>query len=143
VYPQLIVRIGVGLDRLSRPLPLSDDHDQGGESRQVRFIDRGSNRHGMWHSDLIERAWVKSPGLPIGTDRTRPGAAPAPSMTGATANLLAAGRDDQCPTTGMRIGPGQRLADAYLEANLPVVRRRLYQGGIRLATLLNDVWPAD
>jgi hypothetical protein len=37
----------------------------------------------------------------------------------------------------MRIRPGARLADAYL----PIVRRRLYQAGLRLATLLNVVWP--
>ena len=30
--------------------------------------------------------------------------------------------------------------DAYLEANLPVVRRRLYQGAVRLAMVLNDVF---
>jgi hypothetical protein len=27
--------------------------------------------------------------------------------------------------------------DAYQDANLPVVRRRLYLGGVRLATVLN------
>jgi hypothetical protein len=41
----------------------------------------------------------------------------------------------------MRIKPGTKLADAYQEANLPVVRRRLYQAGIRLAMVLNEVWP--
>jgi hypothetical protein len=43
----------------------------------------------------------------------------------------------------MRIKPGQALADAYQPANLPVVRRRIYQGGIRLAMLLNGIWPGD
>jgi hypothetical protein len=28
--------------------------------------------------------------------------------------------------------------DAYQEANLPVVRRRLYQCGMRLASVLNE-----
>jgi hypothetical protein len=61
----------------------------------------------------------------------------------ATESLLAARGDSQDPATGERIGPGQRLADAYLAGNLPVVRRRIYQGGIRLATLLNGIWPAE
>jgi hypothetical protein len=56
---------------------------------------------------------------------------------------LAARGAYQDPATGERIGPGQSLADAYQAANLPVVRCRLDQGGIRLAILLNDVWAAD
>jgi hypothetical protein len=40
----------------------------------------------------------------------------------------------------MRIKPGQKLADSYREANLPVVRRRLYQAGVRLARVLNDAF---
>jgi hypothetical protein len=31
--------------------------------------------------------------------------------------------------------------DAYQEANLPVVRRRLYLGGVRLAMVLNEAFP--
>jgi hypothetical protein len=33
------------------------------------------------------------------------------------------------PQTGERIKFGKKLSDAYLNANLPVVRRRLYQAG--------------
>jgi hypothetical protein len=42
------------------------------------------------------------------------------------------------PETGLRIVSGQKLFDAYLVANLPVVRRRLYQAGVRLAMVLNE-----
>jgi hypothetical protein len=59
----------------------------------------------------------------------------------ATESLLAAREAYQDPATGMRIRPGARLGDAYQDANLPTVRRRLYQAGVRLATVLNDVWP--
>jgi hypothetical protein len=30
-----------------------------------------------------------------------------------------------------------------MKANLPVVRCRLYQGGVRLAKVLNDAFPED
>jgi hypothetical protein len=43
----------------------------------------------------------------------------------------------------MRIKAGARLAEAYQEANLPVVRMRLYQGGMRLASVLNELWPEE
>jgi hypothetical protein len=35
---------------------------------------------------------------------------------------------------------GEKLGDAYANANMPVVRRRLYQAGARLATVLNGAF---
>jgi hypothetical protein len=43
------------------------------------------------------------------------------------------------PETGALIKPGRRLGDEYQAENLPVVRRRLYQGGVRLAMVLNEI----
>jgi S1/P1 Nuclease len=59
----------------------------------------------------------------------------------ATESLLAARQAYQVPETGKRIKSGQKLGDVYLEANLPVVRRRLYQAGVRLALVLNEAFP--
>jgi len=42
------------------------------------------------------------------------------------------------PGTDKRPKPGQKLSDAYMKANLLVVRQRLYQGGIRLASILSE-----
>jgi nuclease S1 len=61
----------------------------------------------------------------------------------ATESLLAARQAYQDPATGRRIKSGTRLGDAYQEAGLPVAKRRLYQAGMRLAMLLNEVFPAD
>jgi hypothetical protein len=61
----------------------------------------------------------------------------------ATESLLAARVAYQDPATGMRIRPGARLGAAYQESSLPVFRRRLYQAGIRLATLLNASFPEE
>ncbi len=61
----------------------------------------------------------------------------------ATESLLAARQAYQVPETGERLKSGQKLGDAYLEANLPVVRRRLYQGGVRLAMVLNEAFPGE
>jgi nuclease S1 len=58
----------------------------------------------------------------------------------ATESLLAARQAYQVPGTDRRIKPGEKLGDTYLAANLPVVRRRLYQGGVRLAMVLNDAF---
>jgi hypothetical protein len=42
-----------------------------------------------------------------------------------------------------RIKPGAKLADAYLEKSLPVVRRRLYLAGVRLAGVLNEAFAGE
>jgi hypothetical protein len=61
----------------------------------------------------------------------------------ATESLLVARQAYQVPETGKRLKPGQKLADAYLEANLPVVRRWLYQAGVRLAWVLNGAFSGE
>jgi hypothetical protein len=61
----------------------------------------------------------------------------------ATESLLAARGAYVMPETGALIKPGRKLGDEYQAANLPVVRRRLFEGGVRLAMVLNEVWPRD
>jgi S1/P1 Nuclease len=55
----------------------------------------------------------------------------------ATESLWAAKEAYQVPETGKRLKSGQKLGDAYLKANMPVLRQRLYEGGVRTAILLN------
>jgi hypothetical protein len=57
-----------------------------------------------------------------------------------TDRILAARHPCQVPETGKRLKPGQKLGDAYLNANLTMVRRRLYQGGMRLAMVLIETF---
>ena len=59
----------------------------------------------------------------------------------ATESLVAVHQAYQDPATGKRLRPGQKLANAYLEANLPVVHQRLYQAGVRLAWVLIGAFP--
>jgi hypothetical protein len=61
----------------------------------------------------------------------------------ATESLFAARTAYRDRTTLMRIGPGPKLEGVDLDANLPVVRGRIYKGGIRLTMVLNEVWPED
>jgi hypothetical protein len=45
--------------------------------------------------------------------------------------------------TGLGIGPGARLNDAYQEANLSVAKRRLYLSAVRLAGVLGEAFRED
>jgi hypothetical protein len=37
--------------------------------------------------------------------------------------------------------PGQKLSDTYEKVNLAVLRRRLYQAGVRLTMVLDEAFP--
>jgi len=131
---------------LHMPLHVGDNHDKGGNQTQVRFYDRGTNMHRLWDSLIIERAgddedfWLADLS-PLDTPENREATMRGTVEDWATESLLAARAAYQVPETGKRLKPGQKLSDAYYNANLPVVRERLYRASIRLANLLNEAFP--
>jgi nuclease S1 len=58
-----------------------------------------------------------------------------------TESSLAAREAYRVHGTGDRLKSGRKLSEAYLNANLTVVRRRLFQAGVRLAGVLNEAFP--
>ncbi len=128
------------------PLHVGDNHDKGGNRTQVRFFDRGTNMHALWDSGMIERAghteqfWLAELAK-LDTPENRDAAMRGTVEDWATESLLAARAAYTVPESGKRLKPGQKLGDAYVAANLPVARRRLYQASIRLAMLLNEAFP--
>jgi S1/P1 Nuclease len=128
------------------PMHVGDNSDKGGNQTQVRFYEKGSNMHRLWDSDMIERTskdeqfWLTDLAA-LDTPEARDAAMKGTVEDWATESLLAARQAYQVPETGMRMNSGQKLGDAYLDANLPVVRRRLCQAGVRLAMVLNEAFP--
>jgi hypothetical protein len=106
--------------------PLSDTHYTG---RQLCIL--SPEPQDAWLADLAEldtaenrAAWMKGTTEEWGTE-----------------SLLAARQAYPVPESAKMLEPGQKLAYAYLEANLPMVRRRLYLAGVRLAWVLNEAFP--
>jgi hypothetical protein len=136
------------VEDLHMPLHVGENRDKGGNNLQVRWFDRGSNLHRVWDSGIIDQAGRGEDGwladlVAMDADESRVPAQAGTVEDWATESLMAARQAYQDPRTGQRIRPGTKLGDAYQAANLPVVRRRLYQGGIRLAVVLNEVWPEN
>jgi S1/P1 Nuclease len=104
--------------------------------------------HRLWDTDMIERAgntekfWLADLGQ-LDTLESRAAAMIGTVEDWATESLLAAREAYRVPETGERLNPGQKLAGAYLEVNPPVVRRRMYQAGVRLVWMLNEAFSAD
>jgi hypothetical protein len=61
----------------------------------------------------------------------------------ATESLLAVRQAYEVPEAGVLFKSGQKLGNAYLTAYLSVVRRRIYQLGVRLAMVLNEAFPEN
>jgi nuclease S1 len=133
------------VEDLHMPLHVGDNDDKGGNQTQVRFFDRGTNMHNLWDSGMIEYIcdtedfWLKELAA-LETADTREAAKKGTLEDWATESLLAARQAYQVPETGKRLASGQKLSDCYLDANLPIVRRRLYQAGARLAMVLNQTF---
>ena len=136
------------VEDMHMPMHVGDNKDKGGNNTQVRFFDKGTNMHRLWDTDMIERTghteefWLADLGQ-LDTPEARAAAMKGTVEDWATESLLAARQAYQVPETGKRLKPGQKLGDAYLEANLPVVRRRLYQAGVRLAMVVNEAFDVE
>ena len=134
------------VQELHMPLNVGDNRDRGGNQTQVRFHDRETNMHRLWDSDMIERAgddedfWLADL-AELDTAGNREATIKGTIEDWATESLLAARAAYRVPETGKWLKPGEKLGDAYQEFNLAVVRRRLYQAGIRLALVLNQAFP--
>ncbi len=133
------------VEDLHMPLHVGDNHDRGGNDTQVQFFGQGTNMHRLWDSDMIGRVCTDQDCWLDDLSRDGHARGPCRAMSGtvedwATESLLAARKAYIDPASGQKIKPGTRLAEPYQAANLPVARRRLYQAGVRLAMVLNEVF---
>jgi nuclease S1 len=136
------------VEDMHMPMHVGDNADKGGNRTQVRFFDRGTNMHSLWDSGMIERVnkteeyWLTDL-AGLDTPAARPAATRGAVEDWATESLLAARQAYQDPATGKRLKSGQKLGDAYVAANLPVVRERLYRGAVRLGLVLNEAFGSE
>jgi S1/P1 Nuclease len=123
---------------MQMPLHVGDNKDKGGNLTQVRWYDRGSNMHRVWASGIVERAgtteefWLENL-AELDTDQNRAAWMSGSVEDWATESLLLAREAYLIPGTDTRLRSGQKLGDEYQAKHVPVVRRRLYQAGVRLA----------
>jgi hypothetical protein len=121
--------------------------DRGGNDTQVRWFTRGSNMHRVWDSDIIDRAgdfghWMAEL-IAMDTPEARVKAMGGSVEDWATESLLVARGAYVMPETGALIKPGRKLGDEYQAQNLPIVKRRIDQAGVRLAWVLNQIWSEE
>jgi hypothetical protein len=133
------------VEDLHMPLHVGDNRDRGGNDTQVRFFDQGTNMHRLWDGDMIARAgadeerWLTDL-LAMDTPEARTRAMAGAVEDWATESLLAAKDAYKDAASGRKIKAGTKLGESYQATNLPVARQRLYQAGVRLAMVLNEIF---
>ncbi len=124
-----------------QPLHVGGRGDRGGNDLQVRFFGQGANLHQVWDWRVLERHarsedWLvrELEGM-IGADGGGTETEWADeSLTEARLAYLQPGSDRP-------LAPGASLGRAYYVRAVPVVRKRLVQAGLRVAAVLNSLWP--
>jgi hypothetical protein len=131
---------------LHQPLHVGGRWDRGGNDLQVRFFGEGTNLHQVWDFQVIERhsidehEWRRI--LESAIDRkTLSLWSRGSEIDWANESLEAARLAYRSPQTGAPLKPGARLDEAYYEFALPLVKQRLAQSAVRLATILNQIAP--
>ncbi|KAL8160199.1 hypothetical protein V2J09_001736 [Rumex salicifolius] len=110
---------------IHQPLHIGFEGDEGGNTIALRWFKRKSNlHHGAWAKDVP--SWMDCDDLNDCVNKY------------ATESVKIA-----CRQAYKGVKSGVILSDKYFNSRLPFVMKRIAQGGIRLAMILNDVFSDD
>lgn len=121
------------------PMHVSHKSDAGGNRWQVQFFNSGKNLHSIWDTDLLESAhkWTYSEW----TDQLD-------RVTKAEVKEMTAGSLDDWGAQTYEIAKhiyettpvGTRVSYDYVSESAPIIERQLLLGGLRLASILNEIF---
>jgi len=145
---------------IHQPLHAEDNDDKGGNTVQVQFFGKGSNLHSLWDGGVIRQALSLQPGpnytfdhAVVQNDAMALDAAITPDQrtAWATKNLLPQIVDasivwaDESHLLAQQVAysdidkpSGDAWSRRYQQKAWPVIQKRLEQGGVRLAEVLNE-----
>ncbi|KAA5532230.1 S1/P1 nuclease [Taibaiella lutea] len=121
-----------------QPMHVSRAEDKGGNTIQVQFDGKGTNLHALWDSKLIDHQAFDLENMVKQYDR-------------ASNKEIAGWQRDEilkwlfesyqiCDTLYAEVAKDNKLTEDYYKAHIPIVEKRIDQGGIRLAGLLNEIF---
>ncbi len=123
---------------LHQPLHLGQAEDKGGNDFQVRWFNDGTNLHSVWDSKMIE-----SYGMSYSELAENFGSIPKEAIarleTGDLMNWVKEGQDlaQQVYATAE---VGEKLGYRYMADHFDLVTQQLQKGGVRLASVLNQIF---
>ena len=123
---------------LHQPMHVGRSEDRGGNNIKVLWFGKKSNLHRVWDSEMINGYQMSyselADNLPIYT--------PAEQNDIVNTTVLDWMHESQSHAKQIygSVEQDERLSYAYQQKHFPLVRDRLYKGGLRLAKLLNDIF---
>ncbi|URE29819.1 S1/P1 Nuclease [Musa troglodytarum] len=138
----------------SVPLHVGFTGDAGGNTIAVRWYRRKTNLHHVWDNMIIESAVKKFCNLnlevlveTLQTNILEDWSADIPSWEVCESNQTVCPNLHAsesiclaCKFAYRNATPGSTLGDEYFHTRLPIVEKRLAQGGVRLAAVLNHIF---
>ena len=134
-YLKLLVHF---IGDLHQPLHIGLADDKGGNTFQVRWFDKGTNLHHVWDEDLIEFYNMSYTELSENTDELTEEQLKE-IQSGTVLDWMYESRAI-CEDIYKNTKVGEKLRYGYPYRYMNTVRSQLQKGGIRLATLLNDIY---
>jgi hypothetical protein len=113
---------------------------------QARFFNTGSNLHRVWDSQIIEwhsrdeGQWLRELGALATMENVAEWSKGSPEDW-ATESLQAAKAAYCIPGSQTVMRSGTKLGDDYCRTALPIIQRQLAKAGIRVAWILNRIFP--
>lgn len=121
---------------LHQPLHVGIGTDKGGNDVKVKWFNSDSNLHRVWDSDMIDGTRLSY--TELAQSLILPDAVTLKNWQGSTVRAWA--KESMTFRTSVYATGNGRLGYRYSYDNLDIVRTRLLQAGIRLATVLNDIY---
>ena len=121
---------------LHQPLHAGNGTDKGGNDMKLEFFWEKSNLHRVWDSGLIDKRqlsyteWTQWLSEKITPEQAKSWNTSDPLVYIAESAAI---RDTIYPET-------ERLSYDYLYQQMPIVKERLQEGGVRIAAYLNDMF---
>ncbi|MEO8591085.1 MAG: S1/P1 nuclease [Flavobacteriales bacterium] len=122
---------------LHQPLHVGRGDDKGGNDFQVQWFKKGTNLHRVWDSEMIEQVGLSYTELALSLDHIGE-AQRTDWQRGTPADWAQEAVAYRAQVYAVK--SGDDIGYNYLYKNWPLVQQQLAKGGIRLATVLNEVF---
>ncbi|WP_432328037.1 S1/P1 nuclease [Mucilaginibacter sp. P25] len=126
---------------LHQPMHVSRKEDQGGNTIQLQFEDKGTNMHALWDSRMIDKQGLKAEEIAAQFDK-----ATAEQVKQWQAESLMVWIWESYQISSKLYPesmPGSKLEEDYYRSHIAIIDERIEKAGIRLAGLLNELFSKD
>ncbi len=123
---------------LHQPLHVGLAEDKGGNKLQVQWFDKGTNLHSVWDTSMLESYNMSY--TELAANRKRLSKEQVAVIKKGDAATWAAESRVLCKDIYKNTKPGDKLGYRYMYDYLDVAKMQLQKGGIRLATVLNEIF---